>query len=726
MRSAFSILAAISLLGLATQSAAQVDPGSITSREITRQVSNAAANESANRVIRPTLTVRGESAASLLGGDSTGRFAAVALANNEIGVWDVDRGQQIARLTNAPRRLSAIGVGADGRTVIVATGDGAVSLVTPTGQRALGTGAAATALALSDDGRAAAIARGAEIAIVDASSGAVSARFSAGEPIVALTFSADGQSVRALGARGRFVTLNTSGALASERRVQAPELAYASIAPDGRRGVGQDARGGVYALNLEQGTSVATSARVRVRAGVGANSNSNLSLLISAEGRVQMWSLSQNLMIAQLISTPRGWAVMDHEGRFDGSNDALADVVWQEGPSTYDLSGFAARYFEPGVLGRYVRGQESTMPAVQAVSEGVAPPPSLEIVLPDELPKVAGRDYQLVVLATDAGGGVDAVRLYHNGRLVDRTALVQAQDITANGRRVRASVFHMTPTSGPNSFRAAAVSRDNIEGYSERVSANFSGPPEQATQHVLVVGVDDYQELPDLNFAVADASGVANYFNTAPRGSFTNRQVRTLTNAQATKAGVLAAIRDIAQRSRPADVIVVYLAGHGFARSREEWRFAPSGASLQSGRVNSTTISAAELQDALTAAQARRVMLMIDACQSTAAFGAFVDQRDFYRRFFSDLSRTSGFAVLSAARSNAEAFELRSLGHGAFTYVVLQGLQGGADRAPSDGSVMVQELSNYVERELPDVVLRHERVNQEAGVFVLGTDFTVR
>src|SRR5262249_11359218 len=139
-----------------------------------------------------------------------------------------------------------------------------------------------------------------------------------------------------------------------------------------------------------------------------------------------------------------------------------------------------------------------------------------------------------------------------------------------------------------------------------------------------------------------------------------------------------------------------------------------------------STISAAELQEALSQVRARRIVLMIDACHSTAAFGSFLNQSDFYQRFFADMGRSSGFAVLSAARSSETAIELRTLGHGAFTYVLVQGLGGAADRAPNDSRVMIQELSGYMQTRLPEVTLDYENINQEPGAFALGMDFPVR
>ena len=69
--------------------------------------------------------------------------------------------------------------------------------------------------------------------------------------------------------------------------------------------------------------------------------------------------------------------------------------------------------------------------------------------------------------------------------------------------------------------------------------------------------------------------------------------------------------------------------------------------------------------------------------------------------FLERLTRAKGRAIVSAARPNEVSLELAELGHGLFTHYVLEGLKGKAD-GNGDGIVTVQELYEYVEREVAE------------------------
>jgi hypothetical protein len=706
---------------LPTCAAAQIPTGDIA-RQVSRATSAAVSDQIASRMIRPELRVKNRLQASEMALSPNGRFLAVALAGQAIAVWDVERGREIARLRHAGE-IAALAASNTGE-VAVGAPDGSVTQLHGEGQqRVAATGSAITALAYDPAAARLAVARtDGAIETRRLADGGVIATYRHGTPVLHVAFA--GESVSAVTAAGEVVDVSRSSAakLSGVRGVARAALTGAGS------GLAVTSEGRLVRIDVPKRTTAQVAVEVPGLQQAIPAPREDVALVRKSGGEVELYSLQTRKLLARLLSTSTGWAVMDFEGRYDGSNDTLSDVVWQAGPNAIDLHSFAERYFEPGVLSRYWGGRETTLAKVPTVVErGIVPPPSVEVVLPADSSKQAGAAYQLVVLATDGGGGVNEVRLYHNGRLVDRSSLVQMQDRKAAGKQVRAAVFSVVPTTGVNTFRAVATTAFDLEGRSERVSAEFAGEPERITQHVLVAGVDDYSgPLPDLNYAVADAQVVAEYFSNAPRSEVVaERKVRLLSNAQATKAAILEQLAGMARESQAPDVIVLFLAGHGFSPSADEWRFAPSGAAVSAGKLTTTTISASELQAALAPAKARRILLMIDSCQSTAAFGAFVDQRDFYRRFFTDLSRTQGLGVLTATRADADAVELRELGHGAFTYVVLNGLRGRADARPQDGRVSVLELSSFVERELPDLAYKHERLRQEPGAFSLGADFLI-
>ncbi len=59
-------------------------------------------------------------------------------------------------------------------------------------------------------------------------------------------------------------------------------------------------------------------------------------------------------------------------------------------------------------------------------------------------------------------------------------------------------------------------------------------------------------------------------------------------------------------------------------------------------------------------------------------------------------AESRGRVVITASGPNEVALELPALGHGTFTYYLLEGLSGKADRN-GDGIVTVSELYEYVE-----------------------------
>jgi len=73
-----------------------------------------------------------------------------------------------------------------------------------------------------------------------------------------------------------------------------------------------------------------------------------------------------------------------------------------------------------------------------------------------------------------------------------------------------------------------------------------------------------------------------------------------------------------------------------------------------------------------------------------------------------------------------EPAELPTLGHGAFTYVMLEGLAGQADRDPGDGRITVSKLLRYSLETLPVVTEKLGAQPQVPVGYRRGTDFLVK
>jgi Uncharacterized protein containing caspase domain len=116
-----------------------------------------------------------------------------------------------------------------------------------------------------------------------------------------------------------------------------------------------------------------------------------------------------------------------------------------------------------------------------------------------------------------------------------------------------------------------------------------------------------------------------------------------------------------------------------------DYLFLPTDAKLE-GRSwdQSTVVNWEALQGAIETSKGRRIML-VDTCHSGNAFnaGLLKDAAD------------ASIAVYAATDAETLAQGRSALGHGVFTYAVIEGLKGGADLS-RDRFIEAQELSTYV------------------------------
>jgi len=166
------------------------------------------------------------------------------------------------------------------------------------------------------------------------------------------------------------------------------------------------------------------------------------------------------------------------------------------------------------------------------------------------------------------------------------------------------------------------------------------------------------------------------------------------------------------------DMVLIYFAGHGAPEvdgSGTEGDglskyLIPRNADPDS--LYTTAFPMDEILRIFARIPAERVVVLLDTCYSGAAGGrTFARQQiragGLSDQFLERLTRSKGRVIMSASSPNEVALEISDLGHGLFTYYVLEGLRGKADR-DKDGIVTISELYEYVEAAV-------ERRAREAG-----------
>ena len=76
-----------------------------------------------------------------------------------------------------------------------------------------------------------------------------------------------------------------------------------------------------------------------------------------------------------------------------------------------------------------------------------------------------------------------------------------------------------------------------------------------------MIGINNYKAVPHLFGSLNDVAAMKQIL--ATRWGFPDENIRTLTDQQATRAAILAAMRDIVRESGPNDTVFIHYSGHG-------------------------------------------------------------------------------------------------------------------------------------------------------------------
>lgn len=225
----------------------------------------------------------------------------------------------------------------------------------------------------------------------------------------------------------------------------------------------------------------------------------------------------------------------------------------------------------------------------------------------------------------------------------------------------------------------------------EPLRTGLAAPGEAA----VVVGIEDYLLLPDVNFARADAQAFASWL-LHTRGLPADR-VTVLTGGS--RDEIRRAVVE-ARKQAGGGVVWVYFAGHG-AGSPTDGGLLLIGddARATSESLDSRGLRVAELAEIV--GDGGPAVVVLDVCQSGTGRDGETLSDDRPAVPAEAIEARGGVVVLTATSPGQVAAPLAPAGHGAFTYFVVGGLRGWADGELSgapDGVVDLAELSAYSKR----------------------------
>jgi len=436
----------------------------------------------------------------------------------------------------------------------------------------------------------------------------------------------------------------------------------------------------------------------------------------SNDQTVRLWNLNTRELVVNIFQGRNGeWVIWTPQGYYTCSPGADRFIGWQfnRGP------GEAPDYVRANELRKHLNRPDIVEDAIRLASAEAAiknahgtrlrladlrsqPLPSVKIVSPAMGARVSGGRTSITVAAAEIH---DPIK-----RFVVRVNGIQIAEQTA---RTAASKYNFSVPLARGENRIVVIAENDIgqtEATLNIVHVGVGDLDKRGTLFILAIGVDRYPELGkacdpksnnscDLRFAGADAKAFAKAAHTQLGPQHRKSDILLLTNDPKNSAPTTANIRrylsDIRNRAMPEDTVIVFIAGHG-VNDRADYLFLPTDAKFEGrGWAGDRILPWVELERIIHSTRGRRY-LFVDTCHSANAYHAKLGNAAFY----------ADIVTFASAGVDEQALELPQLQHGLFTYAVLDGLGGHADRN-GDELIRVSELGQYLTERTKTLINEH-------------------
>jgi WD40 repeat protein len=447
------------------------------------------------------------------------------------------------------------------------------------------------------------------------------------------------------------------------------------------------------------------------------------------------------------------WVFIGADGRFDGTDNGMKQLYYLKGREAINIDKVFEKYYTPNLFKRLLNGEPfSPIPELD-----FKPKPTSKILYAEAKRNLGVEEdkpayinttgvAEITVNATAPEDKVDEIRLFHNGKVI--TLATRGMFVTDNdGSDSKKYTINLLP--GTNAFRAVALNSQRTESDADEVTVTYgqaggtpapspkpvNGQPpvkidmvdRNATLHLVIVGINQYQNPKmNLNYAIADATALKDELEKDAKTVLGSVKTYFVTDANATTEGIQGAFKQVQSTARASDVFVFYYAGHGVVSNKnKEFYLVPNNVSNLSNvdaELAEKGIASKLLQQYAIDIPAQKQVFILDACQSAGAFEQMLQQNGDQQKSLALVARSTGTHWLAASGSQQYANEFSQLGHGAFTYVLLNALKG---EAAAEKMITVYGLRIFLQNKVPELLKKYGGTPQYPASYGFGNDFPV-
>ena len=455
------------------------------------------------------------------------------------------------------------------------------------------------------------------------------------------------------------------------------------------------------------------------------NISENEKMLVSGDldGVVKFWDLDKEEEFFENIHIGQNdWMAKTPDGYFTGTDGAIKNVHFVKGLKSYAADQFFDQFYQPQLLPSLFNSKDKDRQGNLQDMLKTSPPPKLKF---GHVPDIEKDKIELHVKINNQGGGIKNLQLFHNGKRLSPNAIQLKKLKKESGYEIYA--FTADVISGHNVFKAVAQSSKGISSAPAEVEVFSNSTVPGSKCHVLAIGINSYKNPKlSLNYARSDAVSFAENVKEYGLKIYKDVKLHQLYDKDATTANILKKLDELKSEISINDVFMFYYAGHGSVAD-EKFYFIPTEATrlYDAESLQRDAIEAGVLQEKLSHIKALKQLIIMDACQSGKSVELLAERGALEEKAISQLSRSSGIHVMASAGSEQFASEFGQLGHGLFTYLLLEAMNGKADGAPKDGKITIYELKSFLDDQVPEMSFKHKGKPQYPYTFSRGHDFPI-
>lgn len=452
--------------------------------------------------------------------------------------------------------------------------------------------------------------------------------------------------------------------------------------------------------------------------------------VIPGSNGTYVWDVKTGSELCALVELNQGddWLIVNrNEGLFDGTADAMQQVNWQLNKDTnlIPLDSYFTDFYYPGLLMDSLAHKKPKAPVDFALFAQI---PSLRTMFKKGLVHFEPKASQPVICFKTPPTVIGQLALSGTGPgplLVSNDRGIKEDRNSAVCRYYKELPQGIRISQLEGSLKNTR--NDSLTSPWDNLKSDTSG----ATLHVLTIAISKYMypnsRFSDLPKAVEAAAEVSRFFQMQKGrspGVFAEIKIwePSLFDQYATLKGIRGRLEDMSKQVKQEDVVFIYMTGHGDVPvGQEMFYFAPHDfRSETSEDERNSGFNTAMMAEALRNLAAKRIVLIVDACQSGGAVESLEKIAEIKTRVEMQGANQEGVGIYVVAA--ATPLEIALGGTDEKKGVLVEALLEALENNRRGGAVWIKDVMSDIEERLTK---KQSSFSQTPMIVKIGLDFPI-